>query len=105
MIPQATGDPMLVERIDALLEKEMSPFKRKGTLKDGPRGRTVGKKDEWDCTVTDGDVTCIGKGDKKGQTKKWTVKKSTKDAYNADYKQHRPYKLWRSKVRAERDKK
>jgi len=103
---------MLVDYIDALLEKDMSPFKRLSSLGPGPGGgvhgkRTVDKANEWDCDCSGGECVCTGKGDKKGRTKTFKSggKAATKKQYNIDYKQHGPYKRRRSKVRAERDKK
>lgn len=97
---------MIVEYVDSLLEKEMSPFKRKSVNKDGPLGQKNAKTGEWDCDCGGGECVCVGKGAMKGRTKKFKSggNPATKEKYNAKYKGHVPYKRWRSKVRAERDK-
>lgn len=94
---------MLIEEIDRLLEKEMSPFKRKDVLNKGPRGGENRKANKWDCECSDYECTCKNKDT--GRKKTVKIKKKYKKGYNKEYKQHMPYKRWRSKVRKKRDKK
>jgi len=91
---------MLVSYVQALLEKKMSPFKRKDTLNDGPRGGENAKASKWDCKCKNYKCTCT---DDEGNKKSFKIKKGYKKKYNREYKGHMPYKRWRSKVRKDRD--
>jgi len=86
---------MLIQYIDRLLEGAMSPFKRKSTLDNGPRGGSRDKTGDWSCKCKDYVCKCIGP---KGKKKTMKTKPDAKKAYNKDYKQHPEYKAWRARV-------